>query len=184
MNAGHSHGETIELAGDLSKIHVPTYQMEPGLYRAITGADAMAYGLATAAELSNRQLVLASYPITPSSNILHKLANMKELGVVTFQAEDEIAAVGAALGASYAGALGVTASSGPGVALKMEMIGSGGCDRAATDHHQFSASWSKHRPAHQDRAVRSLPVRIWTKRRRAPAGAGSTLAWRQFLLRH
>ena len=123
MNAGHAHGETIELAGDLSKIHVPTYQMEPGLYRAITGADAMAYGLAAAAELSNRQLVLASYPITPSSNILHKLANMKELGVVTFQAEDEIAAAGAALGASYAGALGVTASSGPGVALKMEMIG-------------------------------------------------------------
>ncbi len=123
MNAGHSHGETIELAGDLSKIHVPTFKMQPGLYRAITGADAMAYGLATAAELSNRQLVLASYPITPSSNILHKLANMKELGVVTFQAEDEIAAVGAALGASYAGALGVTASSGPGVALKMEMIG-------------------------------------------------------------
>ena len=123
MNAGHSHGETIELAGDLSKIHVPTYEMEPGLYRAITGADAMAYGLATAAELSNRQLVLASYPITPSSNILHKLAGMKDLGVVTFQAEDEIAAAGAALGASYAGALGVTASSGPGVALKMEMIG-------------------------------------------------------------
>ncbi len=123
MNAGHSHGETIELAGDLSKIHVPTYKMEPGLYRAITGADAMAYGLAAAAELSNRQLLLASYPITPSSNILHKLANMKELGIVTFQAEDEIAAAGAALGASYAGALGVTASSGPGVALKMEMIG-------------------------------------------------------------
>ena len=123
MNAGHSHGETIEASGDLSKIHVPTYQMQPGLYRAITGADAMAYGLAAAAELSNRQLVLASYPITPSSNILHKLANLKELGIVTFQAEDEIAAVGAALGASYAGALGVTASSGPGIALKMEMIG-------------------------------------------------------------
>ena len=123
MNAGHSHGETIEVAGDLSKIHVPTYQMKPGLYRAITGADAMAYGLAAAAELSNRQLVLASYPITPSSNILHKLASLKELGIVTFQAEDEIAAAGAALGASYAGALGVTASSGPGVALKMEMIG-------------------------------------------------------------
>ena len=123
MGAGHAHGETIEASGELSKIHVPTYQMEPGLYRAITGADAMAYGLAAAAELSNRQLVLASYPITPSSNILHKLASFKDLGIITFQAEDEIAAAGAALGASYAGALGVTASSGPGIALKMEMIG-------------------------------------------------------------
>lgn len=123
MNAGHSHGETIEASGDLSKIHVPTYQMAPGTYRAITGAEAMAYGLAAAAELSDRQLVLASYPITPASNILHKLAGLKDLGVVTFQAEDEIAAAGAALGASYAGALGVTTSSGPGIALKMEMIG-------------------------------------------------------------
>lgn len=123
MNAGHSHGETIEASGELSKIHVPTYKMAPGLYRAITGADAMAYGLAAAAELSNRQLVLASYPITPSSGILHKLATFKDQGVITFQAEDEIAAAGAALGASYAGALGVTVSSGPGIALKMEMIG-------------------------------------------------------------
>ena len=123
MNAGHAHGETIEASGELSKIYVPPVQKPPGLYRAITGADAMAYGLAAAAELSGRQLVLASYPITPSSNILHKLASFKDLGVITFQAEDEIAACGAALGASYAGALGVTASSGPGIALKMEMIG-------------------------------------------------------------
>ncbi len=123
LNAGHAHGETIELSGDLSKIHVPIAKMPPGLYRTITGADAMALGLAAAAQLSNRQLVLASYPITPSSNILHRLAALKELGIVSFQAEDEIAAAGAALGASYAGALGVTASSGPGIALKMEMIG-------------------------------------------------------------
>ncbi len=123
MNAGHAHGETIEAAGDLSKIHVPPFHMKPGLYRAVTGAEAMAFGLAAAAELSGRQLVLASYPITPASNILHKLAGFKDLGVITFQAEDEIAACGAALGASYAGALGVTTSSGPGIALKTEMIG-------------------------------------------------------------
>ena len=123
MNAGHAFGETVEASGDLAVMHVPGMKAAPGLYRAITGADAMAYGLAAAAELSNRRLVLASYPITPASNILHRLATMKDLGVITFQAEDEIAAAGAALGASYAGALGVTTSSGPGVALKTEMIG-------------------------------------------------------------
>jgi 2-oxoglutarate ferredoxin oxidoreductase subunit alpha len=123
MNAGHALGETIEASGDVARIHVPAHHAAPGTYRAITGAEAMAFGLAAAAELSGRQLVFCSYPITPASEILHYLSELKDLGVVTFQAEDEIAGAGAALGASYAGALGATATSGPGMALKTEVIG-------------------------------------------------------------
>ena len=125
MDAGHALGETLEASGDLSGYHVPPADMVPGTYRAVTGAQAMAWGLAAAAELSDKKLVFASYPITPASPILHALAQLKDLGVVTFQAEDEIAAMCATIGASYAGALGVTSSSGPGIALKMEAIGLG-----------------------------------------------------------
>jgi 2-oxoglutarate ferredoxin oxidoreductase subunit alpha len=100
-------------------------KLKSGEYRQISGNTALAYGLVTAAQLANTQVVLGTYPITPASDILHELSKYKHFNVLTFQAEDEIAGVGAALGASYGGALGVTSTSGPGIALKAEAIGLG-----------------------------------------------------------
>jgi len=102
---------------------VPKAQLAPGTYRNISGNQALALGFVAAAHQSNRPLFLGSYPITPASDILHELSQYKNFGVVTFQAEDEIAAIGAALGASFAGDIGLTTTSGPGMALKMEFIG-------------------------------------------------------------
>lgn len=122
LDAGHAFGETLEASGELASYSIAPAPMEKGLYRLVTGAQTLAWGVAAAAELCQRKLVFASYPITPASPVLHELAGLKDLGVITFQAEDEIAAAGAALGASFAGALGVTSSSGPGIALKQETI--------------------------------------------------------------
>ena len=123
LNAGHAYGETAELPSGAEAYEVPRAEVEPGEYRAVTGAEAMAWGLVTGAHKAGLKLFLGSYPITPASVLLHSLANLKEYGVTTFQAEDEIAAVCSAIGASYAGSIGVTSSSGPGVALKSEAIG-------------------------------------------------------------
>ncbi len=123
LNAGHAYGETAELPSGISTYAVPKAHLQPGLYRTIVGSEAMALGLLEGTKLAGLDLFFGSYPITPSSPLLHKLANLKRSGVMTFQAEDEIAAVCAAIGASYAGALGVTSSSGPGIALKTEAIG-------------------------------------------------------------
>lgn len=124
LNAGHAYGETAELgAHGVGQLHVPAAPVEPGLYRTVTGADAISMGLVAGAQLANLKLFYGGYPITPASAILHHLARLKEFGVTTFQAEDEIAAIASALGASYAGSLGVTCSSGPGIALKTEGIG-------------------------------------------------------------
>ncbi len=122
LTAGHIFGETAELPGDMRGFTVRQADIAPGLYRAVTGAEALAWGLAAGTKLADLRLVLASYPITPASTLLHILAGMKQFDVVTFQAEDEIAAVCAAIGSSFAGSLGVTTSSGPGVALKTEAI--------------------------------------------------------------
>ena len=100
-------------------------QLAPGKYRKITGNEAVAMGMATAARLSNVDIVYSGYPITPASDILHELAKLKHFGITTFQAEDEIAAVSAAAGAAYGGVMAVTASSGPGICLKGEAIGLG-----------------------------------------------------------
>ncbi len=121
FKAGWNFGETAELFGN-------TYEVKPasiaaGTYTSITGNRALAWGLMTAAAKARLPLFFGSYPITPASDILHELSANKEFGVTTFQAEDEIAAIGAAIGASFGGALGVTASSGPGIALKGEAIG-------------------------------------------------------------
>jgi 2-oxoglutarate ferredoxin oxidoreductase subunit alpha len=102
---------------------VPPATIKPGTYRKITGNEAVAMGLVSAANLANIPLVYASYPITPASDILHNLSELKRFGVRTIQAEDEIAAIGMAIGASFGGALGVTATSGPGICLKSEAIG-------------------------------------------------------------
>ncbi|KPL67793.1 2-oxoglutarate ferredoxin oxidoreductase subunit alpha [Erythrobacter sp. SG61-1L] len=123
LNAGHAYGETAELAGPLKKLHLEAYPQPAGLYRTITGAEAVSLGLVAGAQLANLPMFFGGYPITPASAILHHLARLKEFGVTTFQAEDEIAAICSAIGASYAGQLGVTSSSGPGIALKGEAMG-------------------------------------------------------------
>ena len=123
VNAGHAFGETIEASGETSSYAVMPAKIEPGLYRTITGIEAISYGLITGAQKAGLKITFAGYPITPASAILHNLSKLKQFDIITFQAEDEIAAVGAALGGSYAGTLGVTASSGPGIALKTETIG-------------------------------------------------------------
>ncbi len=120
---GWNFGETSEEF--VTSYEVAPAKMKPGKYRNISGNTALAYGLIAASKQSGLRLFLGSYPITPASDILHELSKQKKFDIVTFQAEDEIAAVGAALGASYGGSLGVTATSGPGVALKSEMIGLG-----------------------------------------------------------
>jgi 2-oxoglutarate/2-oxoacid ferredoxin oxidoreductase subunit alpha len=123
LNAGHAYGETAELAGPLKQYHLDPVQSAPGLYRTVTGAESVSLGLVAGAKLADLPMFFGGYPITPASAILHNLAKMKEFGVTTFQAEDEIAAICAAIGASYAGQLGVTSSSGPGIALKGEAMG-------------------------------------------------------------
>jgi len=123
LHAGHAFADTTELSANLSQIRLPTADMEPGDYRSITGAEALALGLAAAGELADRSIMFCSYPITPASPLLHRLTHLAELGVGTFQAEDEIAAICAAIGASYGGMIGVTSSSGPGIALKTEAMG-------------------------------------------------------------
>jgi 2-oxoglutarate ferredoxin oxidoreductase subunit alpha len=123
LKAGLHYGETTEDFAVSYEIAPAT--MPPGTYRNITGNMARALGLVSAAHRAGLPLVLGSYPITPASDILHTLSGMKRYGVTTIQAEDEIAGVGAALGASFGGAIGVTTTSGPGVALKSEAIGLG-----------------------------------------------------------
>ena len=123
LDAGHAYGETAELAGPLKRHHVDPVESAPGLYRTVTGAESISYGLVAGAHLAGLPIFFGGYPITPASAILHNLVKMKEFGVTTFQAEDEIAAICAAIGASYAGQLGITSSSGPGIALKGEAMG-------------------------------------------------------------
>ncbi len=121
LKAGHAYGETLEISYD--RYDIPAAPVEKGEYCNISGNTATAWGLIAATELSGIDIVLGSYPITPASDVLHELSRFKQFGVTTVQAEDEIAAVCAAIGASYAGNLGVTSTSGPGLALKMEAIG-------------------------------------------------------------
>jgi 2-oxoglutarate ferredoxin oxidoreductase subunit alpha len=121
LKAGFNYGDTTEAIS--TQYHVPRASLPPGTYRSIMGNTALAWGLMTAARLSGKRLFLGAYPITPASDILHELARHKNFDVLTFQAEDEIAAVTAAIGAAFAGAMAVTSSSGPGIALKGEALG-------------------------------------------------------------
>lgn len=120
LKAGFYYGETHEIFSH--QYEVAPAKVEPGIYRNISGNEALAYGLIAASERSGLSLFYSGYPITPASPLLHHLAAQKALGVQTFQAEDEIAGICAALGAAYAGSLAVTASSGPGIALKQEAV--------------------------------------------------------------
>jgi 2-oxoglutarate ferredoxin oxidoreductase subunit alpha len=121
LQAGYNYGDTTETFTTTYKVEKA--KMEPGTYRSVMGNQALAYGLIAASQKSGLPLFLGSYPITPASDILHELSRYKNFGVKTFQAEDEIAAISSAIGASYGGALGVTTTSGPGLALKGEAMG-------------------------------------------------------------
>lgn len=121
LQAGYHFGDTTEIF--TTRYRVDKAKMEPGIYRSIMGNQALAYGLIAAAQQSGLPLFLGSYPITPASDILHELSRHKAFGVKTFQAEDEIAAITSAIGAAYGGSLGVTTTSGPGMALKAEAMG-------------------------------------------------------------
>ncbi len=121
LQAGYNFGDTTETFS--ARYTVEKAKMEPGTYRSIMGNQALSFGLIAATQKSNLPLFLGSYPITPASDILHELSRYKNFGIKTFQAEDEIAAITSAIGASYGGALGVTTTSGPGMALKAEAMG-------------------------------------------------------------
>jgi len=121
LKAGYFYGETAELFS--SRYKVEKAKMDPGVYRSIMGNQALSMGLIAAAQKSGLQLFLGSYPITPATDILHELSKYKNFNVKTFQAEDEIAGISAAIGASYGGSIGLTTTSGPGMALKTEAMG-------------------------------------------------------------
>lgn len=121
LEAGYNYADTAEIF--TSYYSVPRAQLGKGKYRSITGNQALAMGFAAAAKMTGKHVVYGSYPITPASDVLHELAKLRHFGVHTFQAEDEIAAVSAAIGASFGGALGLTGTSGPGLCLKAEAIG-------------------------------------------------------------
>jgi 2-oxoglutarate ferredoxin oxidoreductase subunit alpha len=121
LKAGYNYGETTEVFA--AHYHVPKARLAPGTYRQISGNEATALGFLTASKLAGRPLFYGSYPITPASDVLHQLSSFKRFGVKTFQAEDEIAAIGTAIGASFGGLMGMTGTSGPGIALKSEGIG-------------------------------------------------------------
>ena len=121
LQAGYNYGDTTETF--TTRFKVEKARMDPGTYRSVMGNQALSYGLIAASQVSGLPLFLGSYPITPASDVLHELSRHKSFGVRTFQAEDEIAAITTAIGASYGGSLGVTTTSGPGMALKAEAMG-------------------------------------------------------------
>lgn len=121
LQAGYNYGDTTETF--TTRYKVEKAKMDPGTYRSVMGNQAVSYGLIAASQKSGLPLFLGSYPITPASDILHELSKYKTFGIKTFQAEDEIAAITSAIGASYGGSLGITTSSGPGIALKGEAMG-------------------------------------------------------------
>ena len=168
FNAGYAFGETSESFA----VHyeVAPAPLPPGTYRNITGNQALALGLVAASVQSKLPLFLSAYPITPASDILHDLARHKNFGVRTFQAEDEIAAAGAALGASFGGALGVCTSSGPGVILKQETIGLAVTLELPLAHPRRPARGALDRNA--DEAGAGRPARGHVRAERGGAGAG------------
>ena len=176
FRAGFDFGETAELFESNYEVRPSTF--EPGEYVQVTGNSATAWGLIAAARLAGLPLFLGSYPITPASDILHELSRRKEFGIRTFQAEDEIAGVGAALGAAFGGALGVTTTSGPGLDLKSETIGLA-INLELPAHHRRRAARrpvdrvSRPRPS---RPTSSTPCTGVTARRRCPSSPPRTRA--------
>ena len=168
FKAGYAFGETAEIG--LQRYEVPASKLAPGLYRTVTGNFAVALGFATVAKLTGKQVFLGSYPITPATEILQESSYFKEHGVVTYQAEDEIAGIGSAIGASFGGALGCTTTSGPGLALKAEMMGLAVIAELPLVDRRRAARRPLHGHAHQDRAVRPAGGALRPPRRGAHAG--------------
>ena len=176
LKAGWNYGETTEAFA--STYEVAPAKLKSGEYRQISGNTALAYGLITAGQLADIQLVLGSYPITPASDILHELSKHKNFNILTFQAEDEIAGIGAAIGASYGGALGVTSTSGPGISLKSEAIGLAVMTELPLIVIDVQRGGTVHRPAHQDRAGRPAAGDVRPQRRVARRGDRAAVALR------
>ena len=176
FKAGHAYGETTES-------FAVTYEVAPahlaaGTYRQITGNTALAYGIVAAGQVSGLPVFLGSYPITPASDILHELSKQKAFNVTTFQAEDEIAGIGAALGAAFGGALGVTTNIRAGRLAEVRDDLAGGGAGAAAAGGGRAARWPVHGPAHQDRAGRLAAVHVRPQRRGSAADLGAALARR------
>ena len=174
LKAGWNYGETTEAFA--STYEVSPAKLKSGEYRQISGNTALAYGLITAGQLADIQVVLGSYPITPASDILHELSKHKNFNVLTFQAEDEIAGIGAAIGASYGGALGVTTHLRSRHLARSRGDRSGRDDRAAAGRRRRPARRSVHRAAHQDRAGRPAAGAVRPQRRIAGRGARAAVA--------
>ena len=173
FKAGLHFGETAEL---LEHYQIQPAKLDPGHYRNITGNLAVAYGLIAAAQQASLPILYASYPITPASDILHELSKHKNFGIRTLQAEDEIAAAAVAVGAAFAGQLGITATSGPGLDLKSEALGLAISLELPLVRHRRAARWAVDRPADQDRAVRPAPRDVRSPRRVAAADRRRVLA--------
>ena len=182
LKAGYAFGETTEIFH--TSYRVKPAKLPPGTYRNITGNEAAALGFVAATKLAKRDLFYGSYPITPASEILHQLSTYKHFGVRTFQAEDEIAAIGSAIGASFGGALALTASSGPGIALKGEAMGLAVMVELPLVDRQRAARRSLDGHAHQDRAVGPAAGHVRPQRRRTAARRGPGHARRVLRLRH
>ena len=171
LRAGWYYGETTEAFG--ISYRVGPAKLEPGLYRNMMGNQAIAWGLMAAAKLSGKELFYGSYPITPASDILHELSRHKNFGVRTFQAEDEIAAICAVIGAAFAGAMAATGSSGPGIAPEDRGDGVGPDAGIADADHQRAARRSEHGTADQDGAGRFAASDV-----RAQWGSRRCRSWR------
>ena len=169
LKAGHAFGETAEMFAE--HYGVEPAEMAPGTYRSMTGNRALAWGLLAAAQRTQIPIVFGAYPITPASSILEELALHKRFRVRTFQAEDEIAAATAAIGASFGGAIGVTASSGPGIALKGEAIGLAVTAELPLVIFDIQRGGPEHRAADQDRAGRPDAGAVRPQQRVADRGA-------------
>ena len=182
LKAGYAFGETTEIFH--THYRVKPAHLPPGTYRNITGNEATALGFVAAAKLAKRDLFYGSYPITPASDILHQLSGYKNFGVKTFQAEDEIAAIGSAIGASYGGAMGMTASSGPGHRAQDRGHGPGRHGRAAARGRRRPARRPQHRHAHQDRAGGPAPGHVRAQQRLAHPDRRAGHARRVLRLRH
>ena len=181
LKAGYHFGETSEVFQ--SRVTVPTRRgVEPGTYRRITGNEALVMGMVTAARKANKPLFYGSYPITPASQILEELAALKHYDVRTFQAEDEISAIGSVVGASFGGAFAATASSGPGIALKSEGINLAVVLELPLVRRRCSARGPQHWLANQDRASGSARGPLRTQWREPPSRDCTGDAWR--VLRH
>ena len=161
METGYFFGETTETFQ--RRYTVRPANLPPGEYRKVTGNEALALGLVTAAQKMGKPLFYGAYPITPASDILHALAPLRHFDVRTFQAEDEIAAMGATIGAAFGGALAATGTSGPGIALKSEAINLAVMLELPMGHRQCSAWRTQYRHADQNRAVGSVAGNVWSQ---------------------